>query len=158
MNDNFEIFLEQVKIYQEIERRRKFKVYALTFGVFSFIMLTLYCFFYWKVIMSTFIEVTSTAPKACKLIINLDCIIEIAPLVQGGCVLYFSTLEAGGPRTITVADSYQQFMQFAMQTVSSEDIAKRFPSNNKPKRPMSTSDTIKPGGTGVEFSNNVHGE
>lgn len=105
--------------------------------------------------MSTFVEVTSTAPKACKLIINLDCIIEIAPLVTGGCVLYFSTLEAGGPRTITVADSYQQFMQFAMQTVSAEDIAKRFP---KTKRPTVTSDTIKPGGAGVEFADNVHGE
>ena len=109
--------------------------------------------------MSTFVEVTSTAPKQCKLIINLDCIIEIAPLVTGGCVLYFSTLEAGGPRTITVSDSYQQFMQFAMQTVSAEDIAKRFPtSNNKPKRPMATSDIIKPGGTGVEFADKVHGE
>jgi hypothetical protein len=49
-------------------------------------------------------------------------------------------------------------MQFAMKTVSAEDIAKRFPSNNKPKRPTVTSDVIKPGGTGVEFADNVHGE
>lgn len=107
--------------------------------------------------MSTFVEVTSTAPKQCKLIINLDSVIEIAPLVNGGCVLYFSTLEAGGPRTITVADSYQQFMQFAMQTVTAEDISKRFPPSNKSKRPSVTSDTIKSGGTGVEFADNVHG-
>jgi hypothetical protein len=108
--------------------------------------------------MSTFVEVTSTAPKGCKVIINLDSIIEIAPLVSGGCVLYFSTLEAGSPRTITVADSYQQFMQFAMQTVSAEDIAKRFPSTgNKSKRPVAES--IKHDvNTGVEFATPVHGE
>ena len=106
--------------------------------------------------MSTFVEVNSTAPKGCKVIINLDCIIEIAPLVSGGCVLYFSTLEAGSPRTITVSDSYQQFMQFAMQTVSAEDIAKRFPSN-KPKRPVAES--IKHDvNTGVEFATPVHGQ
>ena len=66
--------------------------------------------------MATFIEVSSIAPKKCKVIVNLDNIIEIAPLVAGGCVLYFGTLESGSPRTMT-----------AMQTVTSEDISKRFP-------------------------------
>ena len=79
--------------------------------------------------MATFIEVNSVAPKNCKVIVNLDNIIEIAPLVAGGCVLYFSAIEAGGPRTMTVADSYTQFMQFAMTTVTADDIAKRFRSD-----------------------------
>ena len=74
-----------------------------------------------------FIEVNSVAPKKCRLTINLDNIIEIAPLVAGGCVLYFSTLESGSPRTITVADDYSMFQQFVLQTVKAEDIAKKFP-------------------------------
>jgi hypothetical protein len=74
-----------------------------------------------------FIEVNSLVPKNCRLIINLDNIIEVAPLVSGGCVLYFSTLEAGSPRTITISDDYSVFLQFVLQTVKAEDIAKKFP-------------------------------
>lgn len=98
--------------------------------------------------MATFVEVNSIAPKNCKLIVNLDNIIEIAPLVAGGCVLYFSAQEAGGPRTMTVSDNYTQFMQFAMTTVTADDIAKRFPKVKKEPAP-----TIKPQeeGKGVEF-------
>ena len=99
--------------------------------------------------MSTFVEVNSIAPKNCKLIVNLDNIIEIAPLVAGGCVLYFSAIEAGGPRTMTVSDDYKAFMQFAMQTVSADDIAKRFPKAKK------ETNAIKPqeeGARGVEFN------
>lgn len=97
--------------------------------------------------MATFVEVNSVAPKACKLIVNLDNIIEIAPLVAGGCVLYFSALEAGGPRTMTVSDNYSAFMQFAMSTVTADDIAKRFP---KAKTPTATIKTQEEG-KGVEF-------
>ena len=98
--------------------------------------------------MSTFVEVNSIAPKNCKLIVNLDNIIEIAPLVAGGCVLYFSAIEVGGPRTMTVSDDYKAFMQFAMQTVSADDIAKRFPKAKK------ETNAIKPQeeGKGVEFN------
>ena len=77
--------------------------------------------------MSMFVEVNSIAPKNCRLIINLDNIIEIAPLIAGGCVLYFATLEAGSPRTITISDDYSVFQQFVLQTVKAEDIAKKFP-------------------------------
>lgn len=98
--------------------------------------------------MSIFVEVNSVAPKNCKLIVNLDNIIEIAPLVAGGCVLYFSAIEAGGPRTMTVSDSYTAFMQFAMTTVTADDMAKRFPKAKK------ETPTIKPQeeGKGVEFN------
>ena len=98
--------------------------------------------------MTTFVEVNSVAPKQCKLIVNLDNIIEIAPLVAGGCVLYFSAIEAGGPRTMTVSDSYTQFLQFAMQTVSAEDIAKRFPKAKKEATIKGQEDGAK----GVEFN------
>jgi hypothetical protein len=97
--------------------------------------------------MSTFVEVNSIAPKNCKLIVNLDNIIEIAPLVAGGCVLYFSAQEAGGPRTMTVSDSYTQFLQFAMQTVTADDIAKRFPKAKKETPTIKTQEE----GKGVEF-------
>lgn len=69
--------------------------------------------------MSLFVEVESTE-KNCKVIINLDNVSEIAPLVAGGCTLF---MEDG--RIYKVKDSYDQFKQFAMQTVSSEDISKK---------------------------------
>ena len=100
--------------------------------------------------MSTFVEVSSVAPKSCKVIINLDTVIEIAPLVAGGCVLYFSALESGSPRTMTVSDNYTAFLQFAMQTVSADDIAKRFPKANKPKQDLSNIKAQEEG-KGVEF-------
>jgi len=97
--------------------------------------------------MSTFIEVNSVAPKNCRLIINLDTVIEIAPLVAGGCVLYFSTLESGSPRTMTVSDHYSTFSQFVLQTVSEEDIARRFP-----KKKSEDTNIKSPGGKGVELN------
>jgi hypothetical protein len=69
--------------------------------------------------MAMFVEVGSM-DKQCKVIINLDSIHEIAPLASGGCALF---LTDGGLTKVT--DSYDQFKQFAMQTVSSEDIAKK---------------------------------
>jgi len=69
--------------------------------------------------MSLFVEVDSTE-KNCKVIINLDSVSEIAPLVAGGCTLF---MEDG--RIYKVRDSYDQFKQFAMQTVSSDDISKK---------------------------------
>lgn len=98
--------------------------------------------------MSMFIEVNSVVPKNCRVIINLDDVMEIAPLVAGGCVLYFSALEAGAPRTMTVSDDYSLFMQFVLQTVSSEDIAKRFPPKKKIETPNIKSQSDK----GVELN------
>lgn len=96
--------------------------------------------------MSTFIEVNCVIPKACRVIINLDTVMEIAPLVTGGCVLYFSVLESGSPRTMTVSDDYSVFSQFVLQTVTAEDIAKRFPKKK-------VDDNIKPQlGKGVELN------
>ena len=72
--------------------------------------------------MSTFVEVVS-ADKECQMIVNLDHVSEIIPLAMGGCIV---TLNYGGAKTeLKVKDDYGQFRQFAMQTVSSEDIAKK---------------------------------
>lgn len=77
--------------------------------------------------MALFVEVDSVE-KNCKVIINLDEVVEVAPLIAGGCDLFFSDSAAvGGKRAMKVNDSYELFKQFAMTTVSSEDIAKRFP-------------------------------
>ena len=84
--------------------------------------------------MSLFVEVDSI-DKGCKVIINLDEVLEIAPLAAGGCVLFFADQSSpGGKTSYKVKDSSDQFKQFAMQTVSAEDIAARFPSkkSNKP--------------------------
>ena len=103
-----------------------------------------------------FIEVDSLQPKQCKLIVNLESIVEIAPLVQGGCVLFFKSHEAGVTKTITVSNEYSMFKQFVLQTVSAESIEKRFPT----KRGSSPASNIKPQeeGKGVQFSETQYGE
>lgn len=81
--------------------------------------------------MATFIEVESIE-KNCKVIINLDEVIEIAPLAVGGCVLFFADSAAvNGKSAYPVKDTYDQFKQFAMQTVTAESIASRFPSKKE---------------------------
>lgn len=77
--------------------------------------------------MSLFIEVNSLE-KGCPVIVNLESVIEIAPLAAGGCALFFSDSAAvGGKTAMKVSDTYEQFKQFAVQPVSAADIAARFP-------------------------------
>lgn len=84
--------------------------------------------------MSTFIEVESVE-KGCKTIINLDSVIEIAPLSAGGCALFFADSAAtNGKSSYVVKDSYDQFKQFAMQTVTAESISARFPKKDKSEK------------------------
>ena len=73
--------------------------------------------------MSLFIEVDSIE-KSCKVIINLDEVLEIAPLAAGGCALFFATA-AGSKVSFKVRDSYELFKQFVIQPVSVDDIAKK---------------------------------
>ena len=81
--------------------------------------------------MSTFIEVFSIE-KNTKVIINLDTILEIAPLKEGGCNLFFPDAAAvGGKNSMKVTDSYTLFKQFALETVTPDDIAARI--RNMPK-------------------------
>jgi hypothetical protein len=85
--------------------------------------------------MSLFVEVNSV-DKGCPVIINLDHVIEIAPLTAGGCALFMvdtSNIGAGAKSSFRVTENYDMFKQFAMQTVTAEDIAKRFPKAEKPK-------------------------
>ena len=75
--------------------------------------------------MSLFVEVESVEKK-CKVVVNLDQVIEIAPLYEGGCALFFADSAAvGGKTAMRVVDSYSMFQQLALQVVSSEDIAKK---------------------------------
>jgi hypothetical protein len=97
--------------------------------------------------MSIFVEVNSIAPKNCKLIINLDYVLEVAPLITGGCVLTIGAQEAGTSRTITVSDDYSAFKQFVMQTVTADDINKRFPKKERP----SSNIKMQEEGRGVEL-------
>jgi len=83
--------------------------------------------------MSLFIEVNDVE-KGCPVIINLDNVMEIAPLIKvvngktfdNGCEVAFPDAAAvGGRRAMKVSNNYMEFRQFVMQTVSSEDIAKK---------------------------------
>jgi len=86
--------------------------------------------------MGLFVEVQSV-DKGCDVIINLDEVLEIAPLAAGGCVLFFADQSSpGGKTSYKVKDSYEQFRQFAMQPVSAEDIAKRFPPKKGGNKPV----------------------
>ena len=69
--------------------------------------------------MSLFVEVFSV-DKSCKVILNMDEVIEVAPMTSGGCHLFLTD-----GRIFKVSDNYPLFQQFAMQTVTEEDIAKR---------------------------------
>ena len=75
-----------------------------------------------------FVEVQSVE-KNCPVIVNLDQIVEIAPMTNGHCMLYLAN-DNGVSNirpSIEVKNGYDLFKQFAMQTVTAEDIAKRFP-------------------------------
>ena len=78
-----------------------------------------------------FIEVDSIE-KGCPVIINLEHIIEIAPLRDGGCSIFYADSAAvNGKTAMKVKNSYDHFKQFAMTTVSSEDVQKRIDSMKK---------------------------
>lgn len=86
--------------------------------------------------MSMFIEVDSIE-KGCPVIINLDSIVEIAPLASGGCALF--TADGAGMNSksaMRVKNDYSEFKQFVMQTISAEDIAARFPKREKEPAPV----------------------
>lgn len=86
--------------------------------------------------MSIFVEVDSME-KGCPVIINLDHIVEIAPLKEGGAAL-FMTDSAGmnSKMAMRVKNDYSEFKQFVMQTVSADDIAKRFPVKKETKEKL----------------------
>jgi hypothetical protein len=87
--------------------------------------------------MSLFVEVESV-DKNCKVIINLDEVVEIAPLIEGGCALFFADNAGTNSKSaIKVKDSYDQFKQFVMQTVTAEDISKKVKSiKSQTSQPM----------------------
>jgi hypothetical protein len=82
--------------------------------------------------MSTFVEVFSIE-KNCKTIINLDEVLEIVPLRDGGTALFFADSAAvGGKTSYKVTDSYSLFQQFALQPVSADAIANKVRSLKSP--------------------------
>lgn len=76
-------------------------------------------------VMSMFVEVNSVE-KQCPVIINLEHIVEIVPLKDGGSALFVvDQTVPGGRSALKVTDEYDMFKQFALQTVSAEDIAQK---------------------------------
>ena len=91
-----------------------------------------------------FVEVDS-AEKGCKVIIDLEKIIEIAPLITGGCALFFQKDPMIDPARLAmnVKNDYSEFKQFVVQTVSSADIAKRIESLTGKTENISFAETIE---------------
>ena len=103
--------------------------------------------------MSLFVEVNSIE-KGCPVIINLDQIAEIAPIAAGGCAIFFTDGAGMNSKSaMRVTNEYSEFKQFVMQTVSAEDIAKRFP-KKKEKPEIEVDKEIEP----MEVSVNKKGE
>ena len=75
--------------------------------------------------MALWVEVDSVE-KGCRVMMNMDEVVEIAPFAAGGCHLFLND-----GRIYKVKDSYALFQQFAMQTVSPDDIAKQVKSLKK---------------------------
>lgn len=75
--------------------------------------------------MALFVEVNST-DKGCKVILNMDEVAEVAPMQSGGCHLFLTD-----GRIFKVTDSYAMFQQFAMQTVTADDVAAKVKSLKK---------------------------
>lgn len=63
-----------------------------------------------------FVEVFD-ADKSTKVILNLENVSQIVPISSGGCVI---SLFGGG--SIKVSDKYDQFKQFVITPVSSDDV------------------------------------
>lgn len=74
--------------------------------------------------MSLFVEVDSL-DKQCPVIMNLDMVVEIAPLSSGGCAIFMQD-GTGGLTSMKVKNDYEEFRQFVLQKVSAADIEKRF--------------------------------
>jgi hypothetical protein len=74
--------------------------------------------------MATLIQVESKE-KNCSVIVNLDHVMEIAPLSAGGCAIRFIADGGKNVREIFVSNAYTEFKQFVLETVTSEHISKK---------------------------------
>jgi mannose/fructose/N-acetylgalactosamine-specific phosphotransferase system component IIB len=67
--------------------------------------------------------------KNCEVIINMDHVMEIAPLADGGCEIRFvydgDVTSKTGSRSIRVSNKYSEFQQFVLQTVTEENVSKK---------------------------------
>lgn len=67
--------------------------------------------------------------KQCEVIINLDHVIEITPLRDGGSAIRFiydgDVTSKTGFREIFVENKFTEFEQFVLQTVTEESVSKK---------------------------------
>lgn len=74
--------------------------------------------------MSMFVQVDSVEKK-CPVIINLDHVMEIAPLAAGGCMVRFIADGSSPAREVRVSNDYSEFKQFVLETVTPEHVSKK---------------------------------
>lgn len=67
--------------------------------------------------------------KLCEVIINLDHVIEIAPLRDGGCAIRLvydgDITQKTGYRELHVDNKFTEFEQFVLQTVTVDTVSKK---------------------------------
>lgn len=84
--------------------------------------------------------------KRCDVIINLDHVIEIAPLVNGGSAIRLvydgDITSKTGYRELHVDNSFSEFEQFVLQTVTSEDMSKKVAALKKQQEKMGPKESV----------------
>lgn len=70
------------------------------------------------------IEVNSVE-KNCPVIINLDHVLEIAPLAAGGCMVKMVYDGGKNPRDFRVSNEYKEFKQFVLETVTTSQVSNK---------------------------------
>lgn len=84
--------------------------------------------------------------KGCEVIINLDHVIEITPLRDGGSAIRFiydgDVTSKTGFREIFVDNKFTEFEQFVLQTVSAEDVSKKVAALKKQQEKMGPKESV----------------
>jgi hypothetical protein len=71
-----------------------------------------------------------------QILINMEVVTQIKPLKVGGCQLFFQESgDVAKNNTLIVKESYDMFKQFAMQTVTADDIEKKVKSIKNTQQP-----------------------
>ena len=92
-----------------------------------------------------FIKVKSRE-KQCDVIINLDHVVEISPLRDGGCAIRFvydgDVTAKAGYREILVDNKFTEFEQFVLETVTTETMSKKVQELKKQQEKLGAKEKI----------------
>ena len=84
--------------------------------------------------------------KRCEVIINLDQVIEIAPLRDGGCAIRLTydgdVTPKSGFRELIVDNKFTEFEQFVLETVTTDSVSKKVQELKKQQEKLGTKEKV----------------